>query len=67
MTDGQGAFSEETITIAVGEVNAPPTLTNPGNKSLDEKSVLNFTLSGTDVDRSWERPIRSLTQLCRAV
>jgi len=40
----------ETIEIAVSEVNDRPTLTNPGNKTLDEKTALAFTLNATDND-----------------
>ena len=44
------AGTDQTVTITVGEVNDPPVLTNPGNKNLDEKSELSFSLTATDGD-----------------
>jgi hypothetical protein len=38
----------ETITITVNEVNAAPVLAAIGNKSVDEGSALNFTVSASD-------------------
>lgn len=38
------------ITIKVNNVNAPPVLTNPGNKIVNENTRLVFALSATDVD-----------------
>ncbi len=39
-----------TIKIKVNNVNAPPVLTNPGNKIVNENVQLAFALSATDVD-----------------
>src|SRR6185295_3053772 len=44
------AGTDQTVTITVDEVNDPPVLANPGNKSLNEKTVLSFTLNATDGD-----------------
>lgn len=40
----------ETFTITVNEVNSPPQLDNPGNKSGNTGQQLSFTLSATDPD-----------------
>ncbi|MFH0888606.1 MAG: M6 family metalloprotease domain-containing protein [Planctomycetota bacterium] len=40
----------EPINITVNNVDRPPALTSPGNKSIDENQVLTFTLSATDPD-----------------
>lgn len=40
----------EPITITVNNIDRPPSLTSPGNKSIDENQVLTFTLSATDPD-----------------
>ena len=44
------AGADQTITITVGEVNDPPVLANPGNKTPNEKSELTFSLTATDGD-----------------
>jgi alpha-tubulin suppressor-like RCC1 family protein len=49
--DGFPSYSDsETITITVGNVDRPPLLTSPGDKSVDETQLLTFTLSATDPD-----------------
>jgi hypothetical protein len=40
----------QTISITVNNVNNPPTLTNPGNKNVNENQLLQFTLSAADVN-----------------
>jgi uncharacterized protein (UPF0179 family) len=40
----------ETINITVGEVNQAPVLAAIGNRSVDEGSLLTFTVSATDAD-----------------
>ena len=42
----------QSITITVNNVNAPPVLANPGNKSVSAGKTLAFTLSATDVDNN---------------
>jgi len=49
-TDTGGLYAEETITISVTQVNVAPVLTTIGNKSVNEMSLLSFTISGTDFD-----------------
>lgn len=44
------AGANQTITINVTEINEAPTLANPGNKSIDEKAALAFSLTATDSD-----------------
>lgn len=39
-----------TIEIVVGEVNQPPTLTDPGDHEVDEQAMLTFTVMATDPD-----------------
>ncbi len=39
-----------TITITVTNTNRAPTLTSPGNKSVNENANLTFTVSGSDPD-----------------
>jgi PKD repeat protein/methionine-rich copper-binding protein CopC len=41
---------DETITITVNDVNRPPTLNPIGNKTVNENTNLNFTVTGTDPD-----------------
>jgi len=44
-------FSDSrTITIMVNNVNGPPVLASPGDKNVDENTLLTFTLSATDPD-----------------
>src|SRR5216117_2192112 len=38
------------ITIAVTEVNSAPVVTNPGNKTVQANTPLNFTVTATDSD-----------------
>lgn len=40
----------ETISITVNNVDRPPVLTSPGNKSINGNQLLTFTLSATDPD-----------------
>ena len=44
------AFAAETITITVHEVNQPPVPAPIGDRSVDEGSLLSFTVSATDAD-----------------
>ena len=46
------AGADRTITITVNEVNDPPVLVNPGNKSVNEKTAVTLTLSATDGDNA---------------
>ena len=48
-TDGT-ATDSETITITVGNVKRPPVLEAIGSQSIDEGSLLSFSLSATDPD-----------------
>ena len=48
--DGHGGSDSEAITITVNEVNQAPALGSIGNKTVDERSNLNFTISATDAD-----------------
>ena len=41
---------DKTITITVNDVNSPPVLTSPGDKTVNELSTVSFTLSATDPD-----------------
>jgi hypothetical protein len=41
-----------TISIVVNNVNAPPVLTSPGNKTINEKALLAFDLTATDIDNN---------------
>ncbi|MBL7070810.1 MAG: S8 family serine peptidase [Candidatus Omnitrophica bacterium] len=49
ITDGSIADSEN-ITITVNDVNAPPSMDPIGDKSIDEGSLLEFTVTASDVD-----------------
>ena len=52
-TDPGGQFASQTFTITVGtvgNVNQPPTVTNPGNKTVTAGQVLSFTITGSDPD-----------------
>lgn len=40
----------EDVTITVSEVNRPPALTVPGSQTVDEGSLLSFSVSATDPD-----------------
>lgn len=42
--------SSRTVTIVVSNVNAPPVLTSPGNRTVNENEELQFSLHATDVD-----------------
>ena len=49
--DGVSSLDDfETINITVGEVNQAPVLAAIGNQSVDEGSLLTFTVSATDAD-----------------
>lgn len=43
-------FDEEEITVTVSEVNKPPVLGSIGNKTVNEGSLLSFTVTATDPD-----------------
>jgi len=49
VTDGSLSNSED-ITITVNNVNAAPVLNPIGNKSVDENTLLTFTVNATDPD-----------------
>ena len=49
VTDGEETQTE-TITVSVDNVNRAPVLAAIGDRSVDEGSTLNFTLSATDAD-----------------
>ncbi|MBI4711705.1 MAG: putative Ig domain-containing protein [Planctomycetes bacterium] len=49
-TDIGGLYAEESITITVNNVDRPPVLTQPPDKSVDEQMNLAFTLAATDPD-----------------
>ena len=49
--DTHNAASDQTVTFTVNELNDPPLLTNPGDKSLADLQQLKFTLAATDGDR----------------
>ena len=49
VTDGSLTASEN-IRITVNNVNGPPVLSSIGNKSVNEGSLLSFTISATDPD-----------------
>jgi hypothetical protein len=49
--NGTPALSDsQTISITIIRANNPPTLRSPGNKTVDENQLLQFTLSATDPD-----------------
>ena len=50
VTDPNGGIDSETITITVGDVNAPPVLAAIGAKSVNENAALSFVISATDGD-----------------
>jgi hypothetical protein len=49
VSDGIVTVSQ-TVHITVREVNVAPTLTSPGDQSLDELTSVSFTLNATDAD-----------------
>ena len=50
VSDNHGGSAEQTATITVREINAPPVLANPGNQNVVETQVLEFSLAGLDND-----------------
>jgi M6 family metalloprotease-like protein/uncharacterized repeat protein (TIGR01451 family) len=48
--DGKGGTDSETVTITVNNVNRPPVLSSIGNKTVNEGSLLEFTISAADPD-----------------
>ncbi|MBI3863002.1 MAG: putative Ig domain-containing protein, partial [Planctomycetia bacterium] len=49
--NGSPALSDvKSFHVTVNETNIAPTLVNPGDKSVDEQTPLNFTLSASDPD-----------------
>jgi hypothetical protein len=52
VTDSYDAFAEETITITVNKANKPPVIDPilPNHKTVDEGSLLSFTVTGSDSD-----------------
>ena len=48
VSDNQGASTDVLISITVREVNTAPQLANPGGKTLNEHTLLTFTLSATE-------------------
>ncbi|MBI4713330.1 MAG: DUF2341 domain-containing protein [Planctomycetes bacterium] len=49
-TDNWGDYAEETIAITVNNVNRAPALTAVGNKTVNENTLLTFTVAGSDPD-----------------
>ncbi|MFA5794301.1 MAG: SDR family NAD(P)-dependent oxidoreductase [Candidatus Brocadiia bacterium] len=45
-----GLTDSKVIIITVGDVDRPPVLTSPGNKTVNENQLLTFTLLATDPD-----------------
>ena len=56
VSDGE-LHAEKLVTVQVNDKNKPPTFTLIGNKTVDELTELQFTLSATDTDI----PVQSLT------
>lgn len=50
VTDNEGATDTDTCIITVNETNNPPVLNPIGNKTVNEGSLLTFTVSGSDPD-----------------
>ncbi len=50
VTDPDGLFDTQTITITVSEVNEPPVLDPIGDQTVDEGQELAFTATATDPD-----------------
>ena len=50
VSDGEGGVDNETIEITVLAANRPPVLEQIGDKSVDENSLLEFTVNATDPD-----------------
>jgi len=50
VTDTGDLSDSETITITVNNVNRAPTLNPVGNKTVEEKKTLNFSIAGVDPD-----------------
>lgn len=51
VSDGNETVSE-TITISVGNVNLPPTITPIGNRTINENQLLSFTTQATDPENN---------------
>jgi hypothetical protein len=49
-SDGQAQDSPQTVNITVNNVNRAPVLAAIGDKSVNENSLLSFTVSATDAD-----------------
>ncbi|MHB1416408.1 MAG: putative Ig domain-containing protein [Chloroflexota bacterium] len=50
VTDQDGQYDEEEITVTVNEVNEVPASASIGDKAVDEGTTLTFTASATDAD-----------------
>jgi len=50
VSDGNGGIDNETIMLEVQNINRPPVLDLVGNKSINENTVLDFTIQATDLD-----------------
>jgi hypothetical protein len=48
--DSNNLTKSTTVTITVRDVNRAPTLSNPGNKTVNEGSMLTFSISASDPD-----------------
>jgi len=50
VSDGAGGTGSTTFSVHVNEANNAPVVTNPGNKTVNEGSLLSFTVTATDSD-----------------
>ncbi len=50
VTDSTGRTDQETVQVAVGEVNQAPVLASIGDRSVNSGSTVTFTASATDAD-----------------
>jgi len=48
VTDSAGFTDSKTITITVNNINRPPVLASPGDKTVNENQLLSFTFSATE-------------------
>ena len=49
-TDNLGLSTTRNISLTVRDINRPPVLVNPGNKTLSENTTVSFTLAAADPD-----------------
>jgi len=50
VSDGEGGTATGTVSLTVAAVNDAPVLASIGNKTVNEQTLLQFTVSGSDVD-----------------